>query len=136
MPITGTTFRQANAIRISNGGTSMDNRSANTVVMRYFDMWNTGDTAIADQILHPDWVDHAHPEVIGPAGVRQAVQTIRATRPDLHFTIHSVLGDNDLIAVVGCVGQAQRATAAPGRLIWLIRLVDGLMAEMWTYQQT
>ena len=23
----------------------------------------------------------------------------------------------------------------PGRLIWLIRLVDGLMAEMWTYQQ-
>jgi hypothetical protein len=113
----------------------MDNRSAGNVVMRYFNMWNTGDTAIADQILHPDWVDHAHPEATGPAGVQLAVQTIRATRPALYFTVHSVLGDNDLIAVVGSVGQPQQATDSPGRLIWLIRLVDGLMSEMWTYQQ-
>jgi hypothetical protein len=35
---------------------------------------------------------------------------------------------------VGSVGQPQ-ATSTPGHLIWLIRLVDGLMAEMWTYQQ-
>jgi hypothetical protein len=35
---------------------------------------------------------------------------------------------------VGFVGQPQ-ATSAPGHLVWLIRLVDGLMAEMWTYQQ-
>jgi hypothetical protein len=82
-----------------------------------------------------DWVDHAHPEVTGPAGVKQAVQTIRAARPDLHFTIHSILGEDDLIAVVGSVGQPQPSTDSPGRLIWLIRLVDGLMAEMWTYQQ-
>jgi ketosteroid isomerase-like protein len=113
----------------------MDNGSARSIVVRYFDMWNTGDTATADQILHPDWVDHAHPEVTGPAGVKQAVQTIRAVRPDLHFTIHSVLGDKDLIAAVGSVGQPQQTTDSPGRLIWLIRLVDGLMAEMWTYQQ-
>jgi hypothetical protein len=112
----------------------MDDGSAGSVVTRYFDMWNTGDTTIADQILHPDWVDHAHPEVAGPAGVRQAVQTIRATGPGLRFTIHTILGDNDLIAVVGSVGQPQ-ATTSPGHLIWLVRLVDGLMAEMWTYQQ-
>jgi SnoaL-like domain len=122
-----------NAIR--NGDTSMNNGSAHSVVRRYFDMWNTGDTTIADQILHGDWVDHAHPEVTGPASVKQAVQTIRAARPDLHFTVHSVLGEDDLIAVIGSVGQPQQATDSPGRLIWLIRLVDGLMAEMWTYQQ-
>ncbi|WP_084598764.1 ester cyclase [Actinoplanes subtropicus] len=113
----------------------MINRPASTSVMRYFDMWNTGDTAIADQILHPDWVDHAHPEVTGPAAVKQAVQAVRAARPDLRFTVHTVLGDDDLVAVVGSVGQPRQSTDSPGRLIWLVRLVDGLMAEMWTYQQ-
>jgi predicted SnoaL-like aldol condensation-catalyzing enzyme len=124
-----------NVISIRNGDTSMDTASAHNTVERYFDMWNTGDTTTADQILRADWIDHAHPEVTGPAAVKQAVQTIRAARPDMHFTIHSVLGDNDLIAVVGSVGQPQQTTDSPGRLVWLIRLVDGLMAEMWTYQQ-
>jgi hypothetical protein len=125
----------ANAISIRNGDTSMDNRPAHSVVTRYFDMWNTGDTTTADQILHPDWADHAHPEIAGPTGVQQAVKTIRAARPDLHFTIHTILDNNDLIAAVGSVGHAQQTTHSPGHLIWLIRLVDGLMAEMWTYQQ-
>jgi hypothetical protein len=124
-----------NAISIMNGDISMDNGSNHSIVRRYFDMWNTGDTTIADQILHPDWADHAHPEVTGPLSVKQAVQTIRAARPDMHFTIDSVLGNNDLIAVVGSVGQPQQTTDSPGRLIWLIRLVDGLMVDMWTYQQ-
>jgi hypothetical protein len=119
-------------ISIRKRDTSMN---ASDVLMRYFDMWNTGDTTIADQILHPDWVDHAHPEVTGPAGVQRAVQTVRAARPGLHFSVHTVLGDKDLIAVFGSVGQPQPPTGSPGQLIWLIRLTDGLMAEMWTYQQ-
>ena len=113
----------------------MTNGPAGTSVTRYFDMWNTGDTAIADQILHPDWVDHAHPEVTGLAGVKHAVQTIRAARPDLHFTIHTILGDDGLVAVVGSIGRPHQAADSPGRLIWLIRVADGLMAEMWTYHQ-
>ncbi|MEU4221793.1 nuclear transport factor 2 family protein [Actinoplanes sp. NPDC026623] len=106
------------------------------VIARYFDMWNTGDTAIADQVLHPGWVDHAHPEVTGPDSVKQAVHAVRSARPNLRFTIHSVLGDDDLVAVVGSVGQAPQTAGAPGRLVWLVRLADGLMAEMWTYQQS
>lgn len=112
----------------------MGNGSADSLITRYFDMWNTGDTTIADQVLHPDWVDHAHPEIVGPAGVQQAVATIRTAHPDLRFTIHSILSANDLVAAVGSVGQPQ-ATSTPGHLVWLIRLIDGLMAEMWTYQQ-
>ncbi|WP_199509922.1 ester cyclase [Nucisporomicrobium flavum] len=123
----------------------MTQEPAAAVVGRYFDMWNTGDTAIADEILHPDWVDHAHPEVTGPAAVKQAVEATRAARPDLHFTVHTVLGDEELVAVVGSVGRSPSGAAAPGHggppaaapgpLVWLVRLVDGLMAEMWTYQQ-
>ncbi|MFL6076368.1 MAG: nuclear transport factor 2 family protein [Mycobacteriales bacterium] len=96
------------------------------VVARYFDMWNTGDTSAATQILSPDWTDHAHPEVTGPAGVAEAVTSIRAARPDLRFHLDAYLtGGGDTVAAVGRV--------AASRLIWLVRLHDGRMAEMWTY---
>jgi len=116
----------------------MDNGSSESVknvVARYFDMWNTGDASVAAQILSPDWVDHAHPEVKGPQGVQQAVQAIRAARLDLHFHIDAILGDDDLVAVVGAVGSPLRAAGSPSRLIWLVRLKDGRMTEMWTYQE-
>jgi ketosteroid isomerase-like protein len=109
--------------------------SARSLVTRYFDMWNTGDVSIADQILSPDWVDHAHPEVAGPNGVRQAVRSIRAARPDLHFHIDAILGDDDLVAVVGAAGRRSQERGSPTRLIWLVRLTDSHMAEMWTYHE-
>ncbi|WP_182877235.1 ester cyclase [Microbispora sp. H10670] len=107
-------------------------RSARWLVTRYFEMWNTGDASAADEILSPAWVDHAHPEVAGPDGVRQAVGRIRQARPDLRFTIDAVLGDGDLVAVAGTAGQE----AASTRLVWLVRVQDGLLAEMWTYRDT
>ena len=93
-------------------------------VTRYFDMWNTGDVSIAREVLSPRWIDHAHPEVDGIAGVEEAVRAIRG----LTFHIDAVLEegeDGNLVAAVGRVGA--------NRLIWLVRLEDGLMAEMWTY---
>ncbi len=43
-------------------------KSAQHIAARYFEMWNTGDSSIATEILSPDWMDHAHPEVTGPSG--------------------------------------------------------------------
>jgi predicted SnoaL-like aldol condensation-catalyzing enzyme len=104
------------------------------VVMRYFEMWNTGEVSIAHQLVHPDWTDHAHPDVKGPEGVRQAVDSIRHTRPDLCIRITAALGDGDLVAVVGEVSHDNDSTASP--LIWLIRIEDHRVAEMWTYSRT
>jgi predicted SnoaL-like aldol condensation-catalyzing enzyme len=95
------------------------------VVKRYFEMWNTGDVGIARKVLSPRWVDHAHPEVVGVAGVVEAVTAIRAGSPRVRFVVEAVLGNGDLVAAVGRVG--------PARLIWLVRIEGGLMAEMWTY---
>jgi ketosteroid isomerase-like protein len=108
------------------------NRSPKDVVARYFQMWNTGDPAIALEVLSPDWVDHAHPEVTGPAGVQRAVESIRAGRPDLRFHIDNFLDDGDLIAAVGSV---RRADGPETRLVWLVRVKDGRMTEMWTYRE-
>jgi ketosteroid isomerase-like protein len=105
------------------------------VVARYFDMWNSGDVAAAPEILSPRWVDHAHPEVASPWDVQQAVERVRAAQPDLRFRVDAILGDGDLVAAIGTVERG-RAGAAPGsRLVWLVRLEGGRMAEMWTYRE-
>lgn len=111
-------------------------QSARHIAMRYFEMWNTGDSSIADEILSPDWIDHAHPEVTGPEGVKQAVERVRTVQPDLRFQIGSVLGEGDLVAVVGSVGNGPQDNPAATRLIWLIRLQGDRLAEMWTYRDT
>ena len=104
-----------------------------SLVARYFDMWNTGDGSAAHEILGPDWVDHAHPESTGPAGVQQAVRRLRSTDPDLRFRIDAILGNGELTAAVGGVTRGPGADAAPTRIIWLVRTRDGRMREMWTY---
>ena len=106
---------------------------------RYFEMWNTGDSSIAPEILHEKWLDHAHPEINGPADVQRALESARKAGPGLRFTIRAVLTDSetDLVTAVGEVTSAPASQGArPTRLIWLIRLQDNRLAEMWTYRDT
>ncbi len=110
----------------------MGTESATSVVARYFEMWNTGDTSMAEAIVDPGWIDHAHPEVAGPDGVRQAVAAHPGREPDLQFKVELILGDDDLVAAVGGVGPQY---SSPGRFVWLVRVAGGRMVEMWTYQQ-
>ncbi|MET8140119.1 nuclear transport factor 2 family protein [Sphaerisporangium sp. NPDC005288] len=106
------------------------------VVARYFDMWNTGDVSAAPDILRQDWIDHAHPEVAGPGGVQRAIEQIRAAQPDLRFHIERILADADRIAAIGSVRRGQDLSTPGTGMIWLIRVEDEQMAEMWTYRST
>ena len=91
------------------------------------EMWNTGDVLLADEVLAPAWVDHAHPEVQSPEDVKQAVLKIRAAFPDFHITIESMVSEGDLVALHGTVH-----TEIVRRVMWFVRLDDGKMQEMWT----
>jgi ketosteroid isomerase-like protein len=97
------------------------------VVARYFEMWNTGDTSSVHEIVAPTWIDHGHPEVTGPESVALAVSTERAARADLRFEIEAILGGDGLVTATGSLGGS--------RLNWVVRLQDGLMAEMHTYRE-
>jgi hypothetical protein len=94
------------------------------IAARYFEMWNTGDSAIAAEILSPGWVDHAHPEVTGPRDVKPAVEQTREAQPDLRFHIEAILGDGDLVAVVGTASRGPHPSPAATRLIWLVRVIQ------------
>jgi ketosteroid isomerase-like protein len=110
--------------------------SAQRIAARYFEMWNTGDSSIAAEILSPDWVDHAHPEVTGPDSVRKAVEQIRTAQPDLWFEIDAILGDGELVAAVGSAGRGGQDNPSTTRLVWLMWVRDERLAEMWTYRDT
>lgn len=101
------------------------------IVRRYLEMWNTGNVALADEVLAPDWLDHAHPEVTGPESVKQAVSKVRAAFPDLQFTIESIVSEGDIVAVYAAV---QRGGSS--RVMWFVRIANGKMAEMWTGSET
>jgi predicted SnoaL-like aldol condensation-catalyzing enzyme len=105
----------------------MDIEANKALVRRYIEMWNTGKVEIADEVLAPTWVDHAHPEVTDPESVKQAVQKIRAAFPDFRITIESILSEGNLVAVRG---TAQREGIS--RVMWFVRLANGKMEEMWT----
>ena len=59
------------------------------------------------------------------------MEQIHAAQPDLRFHVETILGDGDLVAVVGSVGRAPRPNPGVSRLIWLIRLEGSQLAEMW-----
>jgi predicted SnoaL-like aldol condensation-catalyzing enzyme len=105
----------------------MDTEANKAIVGRYIEMWNTGNVVLADEVLAPTWLDHAHPEVTGPESVKQAMSKIRTAFPNFCITIESILAEGDLVALRGVV---QREVVS--RVMWFVRIADGKMVEMWT----
>jgi len=108
--------------------------SARELAQKYFAMWNTGDTADAPHILSADWTDHSHPEVTDPAAVQAAVSATRAARPELRFEIETILAEAERVCVVGGVGAPNQPGQIASRLIWLFRVSDGRLTDLWTYR--
>jgi predicted SnoaL-like aldol condensation-catalyzing enzyme len=105
----------------------MDIEANKALVRRYIEMWNTGNVELADEVLSPTWVDHAHPEVTSVESVKQAVQKIRAAFPDFCITIESMLSEGDLVALRGIARRE-----GTSRVMWFVRIASGKMEEMWT----
>ncbi|MGI5243530.1 nuclear transport factor 2 family protein [Dactylosporangium sp. CA-139066] len=98
-----------------------------SLIRRYFDMWNSGDASAAAGILAPAWVDHGHPEVATPADVAAAVARIRAARPGLRFELDSVAGPV-------AVGRAVDGDADPTLLAWVFTAEGDRLTSLRTYR--
>jgi predicted SnoaL-like aldol condensation-catalyzing enzyme len=102
------------------------------IVRRYYEMWNTGNVALADDVLAPAWVDHAHPEVTGPEQVKHAVREVRAAFPDFWIAIECMLSEGDLVALRGVIRRTQQGNEVVSHVMWFVRIADGKMVELWT----
>jgi predicted SnoaL-like aldol condensation-catalyzing enzyme len=114
-------------MQLGQKGEEMDIEANKAIVLRYLEMWNTGNVALADEVLAPAWVDHAHPEVTGVESVKQAVGAIRATFPDFHIAVEHIVSEGNVVAFRGTI---HRETIS--HVMWFVRIADGKMVEMWT----
>ena len=103
-----------------------------SVVRRYLEMWNTGNAEAAPEILHPEWVDHAHPEVRGIPAVADALARTRTAYPDFHIGVDSMVSEGDRVAVHSTIRRTNGGGPEISRVMWFIRVEGDKLAEMWT----
>jgi ketosteroid isomerase-like protein len=103
--------------------------SPRTIVGKYFRVWNEGDPSVLADLLAPDWVDHAHPDRHSPGDVARAILEAREGHPDMRVYLDAILGDERRVTVNGRVSSAGHTD----NLVWIVRVEDGRMQEMWTY---
>ena len=98
---------------------------------------------LADELIHPAYLDHAeaHPDLPnGPESVKQVVRSLHATFADLRFEIEDEIAEGDRI--VQRVTMSGRQTGplmgrdATGREfavrhIYIWRIADGKIVEHW-----
>lgn len=124
----------------------MDIEANKALVRRYVQLWDTGNLALADEVLAADFVDHAHPEFTpGPQSVKQAVIDFRTGFPDAHVTTEFIVGEGDMVAMHNVIRGTHQGVFAgfppTGKEVVLrgmgfIRIANGKMMELWNCQET
>lgn len=124
----------------------MSIESHKSLVHKYIELWNTGNLALADEVLASNFVDHSHPKFSpGPDSVKQAVIDFRAAFPDAHVTIEQMISEGDMVALRLLLrGTHQGAFAGfppTGKQAVLhgtdfIRIAKGKLVELWNCSDT
>jgi steroid delta-isomerase-like uncharacterized protein len=70
------------------------------LVIRIFEVINSGDFGAVDELIHPDYVDYSVPGQVfhGPDGFRTLIGIFRTAFPDLHVTVEDLIVEGDLAA--------------------------------------
>ncbi len=118
-----------------HGGLTFANAEASAkLVRRYFEMWNTGEGTVADEVLGPRYVDHAHPDVLGPAAARSIAPRFHKAYPDARMTFEILGADAEYVAVRNTL----RKTSQDGQPVEvsgtaLFRIGGGRIVEQWSW---
>lgn len=112
---------------------------------RFYDLFNTGNMAVAHELIAPDAVDHEDlpPGLTGTVAqqLEQFVALLRQAFPDLHVSVEDMIGEGDTVAartlMTGTHQGAFFGIPATGRSIAVqgIDIVrfdgDGMIVEHW-----
>lgn len=116
-------------------GLSLAEAEASAIlVRRYYEMWNTGEGTVADEVLGPRYLDHAHPDVIGPAAARSIAPRFHKAHPDARMTFEILGADAEYVAVRNTI----RKTTQDGQPVEvsgtaLFRIGCGRIVEQWSW---
>jgi predicted ester cyclase len=107
------------------------------------EIYAKGDLELANQLIHPDFIDHepAHPELpSGPESVKQTVRSLQSAFGELGFEVLDEIAEGDkvvqLVTMSGrqtgpLMGREPTGKAFAVRHIYIWRIADGKIAEHW-----
>jgi steroid delta-isomerase-like uncharacterized protein len=108
--------------------------------------FNRGDLSVFDQYIAPDGIDHQEPPGTDfIAHLKQVVIGLRTAFPDLHFEVHDMLAEGEIVAFRSTMTGTHTGTFAvlPGRQIpatgrriavphmHFVRMVNGKTTDLW-----
>jgi predicted SnoaL-like aldol condensation-catalyzing enzyme len=115
----------------------MNTERNKNAVLAYAKMWNEHKTELAEEILSESYIDHAHPELVGPKAIAATVDKTLAAMPDFHIEMSSMIAEDDLVAFREVISMTRAGTPQKLAGMSFVRLKDGKMTDRWTcYGQT
>ncbi len=114
---------------------SADTEANKAVIVRWVELWNTGDLAIADEVLATDFVSHIphYPDVTDLESYKGEITKSRTDVPDGHVALEDMVAEGDKVAVRLTVsGTAQPAGVHyTNTCIVICHFADGKILEEW-----
>lgn len=107
------------------------------------EVYANGDLELADDLVHPEFIDHepAHPELpTGPESVKQIVRSLQSAFGELRFEVEDEIAEDDkvvqLVTMSGrqtgpLMGREPTGKAFAVRHIYIWRIADGKIADHW-----
>ena len=108
--------------------------------------FNQGDVSVFDQYIDPYGVDHQEPPGTDfISHLKQVVEGMRTGFPDLHFEVHDMLAEGEIVAFRSTMTGTHtgtlnvgigRSLPATGRHVSIphmhfVRVVDGKTTDLW-----
>ena len=101
-----------------------------------------GDEAVAEAIIHPDFVDHTNPPGMqhGIAGHKAVVRLFRSVFPDLEWRIDDLIAEGDKVVARTTMRGTHRGkffgipptgTVVEMTGVHVMRIADGRIVEHW-----
>jgi predicted SnoaL-like aldol condensation-catalyzing enzyme len=123
--------RDAGAARA--GRPAAEAEASTILVRRYFEMFNTGEGAVADEVLSRQYVDHAHPDVIGPAAVRSIAPRYHKAYPQARMMPEILGADGEYVAVRNTIRKTRDGEMVEVSGTALFRIGGGRIIEQWSW---
>jgi predicted ester cyclase len=107
------------------------------------EIYAMGDVELADELVHPGFLDHepAHPELpTGPESVKQTVRSLHSTFGELRFDVEDEVAEGDRVVqrvtmsgrhAGPLMGHEPSGRAFAVRHMYIWRIADGKIAEHW-----
>ena len=108
----------------------------------YEEVWNRGNLSVADELIAPDFINHAASPGSnrGPESMRGSVTWARNAFPDVHFEIEELVAEGDIVAgrltmsathEGPLMGEPPTGRSVRTNHMHFVRFRDGKAVEHW-----